>query len=1485
MNTIQALEHFHPIITEWFLSEVGSPTAAQCETWRCIQAKKHVLVCAPTGTGKTMAAFLWALHQLITGTWSQGKIRVVYVSPLRALNNDIRLNLTTPLIALEKRFLQTGHAWSPIHVQTRSGDTPQNERRRMLRHPPQILITTPESLNIMLASKKSRGLFEGVKTVILDEVHELAGSKRGIHLITAVERLCAGSGEFQRVALSATVRPLESIARWVGGWIEKNQTFFRRPVEIVKPPDQKTYDISIHWVQTEPTDPDSFWEMLAHQIKKRIDRNRSTLIFANSRRNVERLARLINHELPQPLVYAHHGSLSREMRLMVENRLKTGRLAGIVATNTLELGIDIGSIDEVILAATPKSVMSTIQRVGRAGHRVGQISRARLYAYHLMDLIKAAVAVDNLLHNEVEPLRPPGPALDVLAQVVLGCLCQTDWNHDDLYDFLRTCEPYQDLQPKHYTSVIQMLAGRYRSARISSLRPRISLDGITGKMRILPGMDRLLYQAGGTISDRGEYNLRLADTRTLLGTLDEEFVWERSPNDRFGLGVQTWQIQHITHNDVLVKPAGTGPSMAPFWRADALDSHGWLHERIGEFLLRANQELERDDFYHELQDRYKLFEPAAQKLIEGLRRQKLSTQCDLPHRRHLVSEVIADPQYSSDRRMIFLHTSWGGRVNRPLALALAAAWQQHTQRPIKTIHDDYGLLIGPIESVDPRNLLSLLENQNLDDLLINRLTHTDFFGAHFRQNAQRALLLPRNGIRKRTPLWLNRKRSKELLAQVGNYEDFPIVLETYRSCLQDEMDMDTLRLRMKEYTEGAIRYSCTTTKSPSPFASEAVWKQTNQLMYENDTPLPNLPDPNISLVRRVAVSNQLRPRIHPDIASIFFQKLLRIYPGYSPANPDELIEWLKETLWLSKKQWEQLLHAVQRDHQADPIETDRSVEHRVAAVSWHPDQKPVICCIESIPRLKSTLAEVTNRDIQLRIQSAMYADTPICPQAEEALNILENDPTRYKHEHEASSFEDLLGEWMRYQPPISMTVLSDLLAVDIRTLEQSVRALVSQSTLVMDELIDGSDTIEICHTENLERMLRISRAQTRKGYRTRSIDELPGFLASCHQLGDDVARSTALPEHLERLFGYPAPVAIWETDILPARLPEYTPRWLDELFTQSDLGWFGCGSKTISFCFGEERDLFLTKKPGDMESEQALTLFEPAARYPLADLAAKSGRSTTDLSHTLWRLAWRGLVSNDGFAVLRQGITSGFRAVEPIRTNRLGKSGLARWKSTRPFPGNWYRIDDYRDPNDIIESEELNRQRVRVLLDRYGLLFHKLLSRELPALHWSTLLRTLQLMELSGEVIAGHFFEHIEGLQFTTREKLRIMQSGIDSGRTFWLNAADPASACGLGLRRLQLPRRLTTSHLVYHGSTLALISESTGKRIRIATPPDHPKIYETFQVFKHLMERWVQPKHFVQVEQINSQPAAQSPYRNALKEMFSVETYDRTLRLTRKYS
>jgi len=1481
----ESLNLFHPLIRRWFREQVGTPTDVQEQAWPVIAEGEHVLVTAPTGSGKTLTAFLWALNQLVTGTWETGAARVLYISPLKALNNDIRRNLITPLRELEKVFEEAGESFPRIRVQTRSGDTSQSDRRKMLRHPPEILITTPESLNLMLSSQGGRSMLTALESVILDEIHGVFDTRRGTYLISAVDRLVLLSGEFQRVALSATIRPMETVAAFVAGFIRKGDNTTPREITQIRSNLNKNYQLTVTFPEITHEDEDgaddSVWDPLVEEFKGIIERNRSTLFFVNNRRLCEKLALKINRDQPRPLAYAHHGSLSREIREEVETRLKAGDLRAIIATNTLEMGIDIGSLDEVVLVQSPPAVSSAIQRIGRAGHQVGQTSKGVLFPTHSRDFLEAAVLSRHIQMRDIEPLSPIEKPLDVLAQVILSMVGVERWNLDHLYRFLTTTYPYRDLRPTEFDLVVNMLAGRYAETRLRELKPRVSIDRIDRTIRARKGALQALYLSGGVIPDRGYFHLRHGESDSRLGELDEEFVWEARVGQVFTLGAQSWKIQKITHNDVFVLPASPNAPSIPFWIAE--DNYRDFHfsDAIGRFLERADAELEDPEFLKSLVTEHSMNEVSATRLVEYLKSQRKVTREPLPHRHHLLVEYAASGPETAEGHQVILHTQWGGKLNRPFALALDAAWEdRYHQRLEVFVNNDCVALMVPIE-VSPDELLSLVTSSRLEALIRKRLEGSGFFGARFRECAGRAMLISRSRPNQRVPLWMTRLRSQKLMESVLHFEDFPILLETWRTCFRDEFDLDSLKQVLTEIETGVIQYSETRTSSASPFAQSAAWRQVNQYMYSRDDPKVDRPSNlNTDLLKEVVFDQENRPAIPPEIVEAFERKRKRLEEGYAPRDPDEMLDWIVERVFLPESEFEIL---ISRQEPEESVQIPDPIRDKMLWLKPKWGREKLIVASENAAGLTSFFG-----DAPFEVIDHGGNPVPLAPLVDRAPEV---------------NSSNWLSDWISFHGPVSRHEVQEGLGLAASAIEAHLEDLIESDQVIEGLLIEGVGHALVCDATNYEFLLRLKRARATPPFAPRPLEDLVPFLATEQGLADPGEDLDGFSDCLDRLLFHPAPAGLWESEIFPARMKRYQPPFLDSLMQEGEILWYGLEGQKI--CFAYHRDMDLrenSRRPAGSEHEAIESPIEShfghdAPRLDFSELKDRSGLKTADLNQALWEAVWRTTLTNDGFIALRKGILNRFdlpkaRSLTTSRPHRnrpvrRGRSHLKRMQGALPVAGRWYQVTGTEESDGLIDDEELRKDRVRLLLDRYGILFRELLIRESEAFQWRSLFRTLRLMELSGELFSGYFFQNIPGPQFISPAAFRRLQKmESKTAGIFWISAQDPISLCGLPLEDLKgtLPRRVASNHLVYRGSQLVLTSQRLGREIEIRIKPEDDDLLSVLSVFDHLLNRQFQPLNRILIETINGEPASRSDFLDVFRSRFDVVPDVRHVTLYRKY-
>src|SRR4051794_39397038 len=1402
-----SLSAFTPQVRDWFTRAFAEPTAAQAQAWPAIATGEHALISAPTGSGKTLAAFLWALDRLAADPTTPGeeRTRLVYVSPLKALSYDVEKNLRAPLRGIG----------ADLRVAIRTGDTPQKERRDMVRHPPDILITTPESLYLMLTSQ-ARKVFEGVEWVIVDEIHAVAQTKRGAHLAITLERLAEQAGrDVQRIGLSATQNPLEEVGRFLVGP--------RRTCTVVDTGTRKPLDLKIHvpvesMVEPEQKDLDldpfaggeatrkSIWPAIYPELLKEVRAHRSTIVFVNNRRAAERLALRLNElaeaepvtgEATQgPIARAHHGSLAREERLLVEEQLKAGQLPCLVATSSLELGIDMGAVDLVLQVESPKSVSRGLQRIGRAGHSVGDVSKGRIFPKFRADLLECAVVTKLMHEGRIEPTVVPRNPLDVLCQQIVAIAAASEDEPvlvDDLYALVTKTYTYAELSRELLENVLDMLDGRYPSQEFGELRPRVAWDRVAGTIRPRKGARQLAITNAGTIPDRGLYAVVLPDGRR-VGELDEEMVYEARPGQTFLLGASSWRIEEIQRDRVVVSPAPGVPGAVPFWKGDSVGRPKELGRAIGEFSRWAVDQspelLSRD---------YDLDDLAARNLVDFLREQQEATRV-VPSDRTIVVERFRDE--IGDWRLCVL-SPYGGRVHAAWALALSAKIRDEAGLESDAIWSDDGIIVHLPDADEPPGAdLVLLDPDDLEDRVVAELGSSALFGARFRENAGRALLIPRAYPGKRTPLWQQRLKSQSLLEVAKQYSDFPIILETYRECLRDVLDVPGLTDLLTALHSRELSLVEVETRTASPFASSLLFDYVATYMYEGDTP---------NAERRAAALSLDRDLLRELLGQEELRDLI---------DADAL-----DTVEADLQHRSERTQATDRDGLADVL-------RRVGDLSAEEVRARVLAALDSDALLSSLIDE--RRAVRLRVggedrfiaadDAGLYRDAfGAVPPGGLPAAFLERveRPT-----------ERLVARYARTHGPFTTDDLRVRWGVDPSS---ALAALETAGDLVRGELRPGGSEREWCDPEVLRRIRRASLAVLRKEIEATDQRALAAFLPSWmgvdrHGVGGSGSGAgiDRLREVLVPLQGLALPADVWERDVLPRRVGAYSPTWMDQLCASGEVVWVGAGalgrnSGRVALYFREDAEaLGPPSVRGGVERPEGAThdlLRERLAQSPcfFTDFLAQVAAAPEEIQEALWDLVWAGEVTNDAFAPLRAPRLTLARAQRSTlgAARRGGRAGT-RFGSRRSagaaaqVQGRWALTTSiFGDA--VVDPGTRRRTIAELLLERYGIVTREhVLAEGVPG-GFSSLYDALSSLETLGVCRRGDFVEGLGGAQVALPgavERLRAQADRAEETPPVVLAATDPAQPFGAALpwpkRRddeRAKPARAAGAHVVLAGA------------------------------------------------------------------------------------
>ena len=1388
MNHPDPLTRFAPATRHWFAGTFAAPTPAQEQAWQAIADGEHTLVIAPTGSGKTLAAFLWAIDRLTHDPDAGAGTRVLYISPLKALAIDVERNLRTPLAGISRIAERDGQPAPRISVGVRSGDTPPAGRRQLIADPPDILITTPESLFLMLTSA-ARDTLAGVQTVIVDEVHAVAATKRGAHLALSLERLdTLLARPAQRIGLSATVRPPEEVARFLTP----------RPVRIVSPPAAKTFDLSVQVPVPDMAnlDNNTIWPDVENRIVDLIESHNSTIVFANSRRLAERLTARINEihaqrngaELTSPpahmlaanqiqgvetlLARAHHGSVSKEARAAVEDDLKSGRLKAVVATSSLELGIDMGAVDLVIQVEAPPSVASGLQRVGRAGHQVGEISAGVLLPKHRTDLIGCAVTVQRMLTGAIETMRVPANPLDVLAQHTVAACALEPISADQWFDTVRRSAVFATLPRSAFEATLDLLSGKYPSTEFAELRPRLVYDRDTGTLTGRPGAQRLAVTSGGAIPDRGLFAVYLAsesDKPSRVGELDEEMVYESRPGDVISLGATSWRITEITHDRVLVVPAPGQPARLPFWRGDDVGRPAELGAAIGRFTGElaglARPEFDRrcgaigfDGF-------------ATDNLWRLLEDQRAATTT-VPSDSTLLMERFRDEL--GDWRVI-LHSPYGLKVHGPLALAVSRRLLERYGIDEKPTASDNGIVVRLPDTGEtpPGAELFVFAAEEIEPMVTAEVGGSALFAARFRECAARALLLPRRHPGRRSPLWHQRQRAAQLLDVARRYPDFPIVLETVRECLQDVYDVPALTDLMSRIAARQVRLLEVETPTPSPFAAALMFGYVGAFMYEGDSPLAERRAAALSLdtalLAELLGRIELRELLDPEVVAATERQLQHLADDRRARDAEGVADLLRVL---------------------GPL-----TEDEIAARSTAPDVRPWLDGLHDSRRVLPVSYAGCNWWVAIedigRLRDAVGVAVPL------------GVPAAFT-ESVADPLGELLARYGRTRGPFSTAGAAARFGLGLRVADDALARMALDGRLIRGEFTGdaaGSST-EWCDAGVLRVLRRRSLAALRAQVEPVSTGAYARFLPAWQQVGSAAASgSDGLLSVIDQLAGVPIPASAVESLVLPSRVRDYQPGMLDELLAAGEVMWSGAGAIAggdgwVVFHLADTAPLTLAEPAaidiGPLHRAILDVLGEPGesrGAFFFRQLAAGTSGTDEAVKAALWELIWAGRVTGDTFAPVRARLTGSRRAPahRQRRTPRLSRYALTNPTTRAVDPsvtGRWSALPA-PEPDSTVRAHFT----AELLMNRYGVLTKGAAVSEGVPGGFAALYKVLTAFEEAGRTQRGYFIESLGGAQFAaaaTVDRLRGFADPVDSAApprdAVVLAATDPANPYGAAL-------------------------------------------------------------------------------------------------------
>jgi len=1396
MNNTEVLNIFHPVVKEWFLKNIGTPSPTQTESWPRIQSGKSVLISAPTGTGKTLAAFLESINRLlemgIRAELPDG-VFILYVSPLKALNNDIYKNLELPFNGIRRLYEEQGGVFPDIRKAVRTGDTTSYERTQILKNPPHINITTPESLFLMLTSSKTRDILKNVRYLIVDEIHTMLAAKRGVHLALSIERLEAlAEHELTRIGLSATVNPIETAARFLGGLSQTDNGFRERPVEIIVPVIEREKEIKIHVPVNDYRilDQGSVWPDIYSELARIIPKHQSTLVFVNNRATAEKVAANVNSIAGTEICLPHHGSISKSSRLAVENSFKSGELRCIVATSTLELGIDVGSVDYIVQISAPPSVSSGLQRLGRSGHRLSATSKGIIIPKSRGDLLKAYFIASEMLNEKIEKEQPPINCLDILAQHIVSMSCNHKWNEEDMLNLIKQAYSYKTLKESEFKKVLAMLSGDYEHMDDIPAKPRIFWDRQNRTIEGTPYSRMLAVSSGGTIPDRGSFSVYLEDYKTRIGELDEEFVFESRIGDKFMLGNSSWRVVRIDKNRVIVSPSSVEGSKPPFWKGDGIGSPHEQSVRFGRFIQDLADKV-NDNAFLEHDNESLLLDETAAFNIRNYILDQMEALDTISNDKCVVVEYTSSSE--TDNKII-IHAHFGGRVNSVLAILFQHALDNFVRCKAYTSYTNDAVLIHFYGFFDElTNIFSLISSKNVEQILISALPLTSRFALTFRYNAYRALMM---GVRKygqRIPLWVQRLRSVDALENAQKYLDHPLIIETMRECFECVFDIPNTISVLNDIEKGNIQVIEKKTWFPSPFASEILFQFQQEFLYMEKASHPGDSDyPAISgsealnLSYKIPASDTL---MRSDAVSRIIQNNNARYKLEKVNSPNELHSFLLIYGDIETN----LLTGAFNEWADELLQKDR-----------------IILLPTGCPRYIAT------EEINLY---SIAENTAIKPPDLEYISADDDSWTQDE------AITRILRRYARYNSPFTIENLIERYPYSYEKLEKILSKLRSEGYLIYSR-----EQGCYYHSTIYDRGIRLSLNMAADEIKTRDTCALSKFIADWHKIGNEAAATQdRLFEVISQLEGLYLPADAWESIVFPARIKGYSKNMLDKLCSSGLITWRIISDESKSdiklawyrFESISEDNGAGFQTPGLTGNEEAIynILHRKGASFTHA-LTSASGIPASELMDILKKLVMMGLVVNDSFQPIRYFLNQkAYEIIDPMQKARrialmVSKPDMGRWELAKA-------------PNMLSVKELIDR-----CVLRYGIVSKEVFSLENTSITWPEAYEALKSLEYAGEIQRGYFFTGISGIQFMTSEAVR--RSHMASGGFIVLNACDPAQPYGRiiphsehSFRFLCLP---ANAIVLYQGEPVLLL-ERNGEKI---TPSkDFNMLLDSINAFK----------------------------------------------------